>query len=90
MFKIKKVEKIRQGFEPWLRWKVQRSTLPSHHVYDYNLKKLPELRPSGKSWHKIIALLGKDYVSILIMEEAPVLSSRLYNQPLLVTAFDLQ
>ena len=39
--------------------KVQRLTPPSHHVYDYNLKKLQELRPSGKSWHKIFVLLGR-------------------------------
>ena len=63
--------KIRPGLEPWKRWKVQRLTPSSHHVYDYNRKKLPKLRPSVKSWHKSFVLLGRYYVSISIMEQAP-------------------
>ena len=56
--KNKKVGKICSGLEPWERLKVQRLTPLSHHVYDYNLK-LPELRTSGKFWHKIFVLLGR-------------------------------
>ena len=57
--KNKKVGKIRPGLEPWKRFKVQRLTPPSHRVYDYNLKKLAELRPSGKSWNKTVVLLER-------------------------------
>ena len=43
---------------------VGRDKNPAHYptqpsFYDYNLKKSPELRPSGKSWNKIVVLLGR-------------------------------
>ena len=40
--KIKRVGGIHPGLELW-----QRLKKTSHHVYNYNLKKLPELRFSG-------------------------------------------
>ena len=65
--KNKKVGKIRPGLEPWKKWKVRRLTPPSHHVYYYNLKKLPD--PLVSPGTKFLSYLG-DYVSISIMEQA--------------------
>ena len=45
-------------------------TSPIHHIYDYNLKKYPEIRSSGNILHKIVVLLGRLYS---IMKQAPEL-----------------
>ena len=53
-------------------------TPPIHHVYDYNLKNLQELRPSGKSWHKIF--VTREIMLVLVF--------RLWNRPNLSFKFE--